>query len=112
MFELHPVEGVNHSVPAALDEQMLVRVRHAVEVDLLSPDVAEWLGESRSVLGSSGERMVLLRTGRSFAEESDKILAEEIMHPNFKNKTEAIRIVKGLFRILAAANCLIGGDLS
>lgn len=55
---------------------------------------------------------MLLRTGRSFAEESDKVLAEEIIHPNFKNKTEAIRIVKGLSRILAGANRLIVGDLS
>lgn len=54
VFELHPVEGVNHSAPAALDEQMLLRVRHAVEVDVLSPDVAEWLGESQIGVGKFG----------------------------------------------------------
>ena len=41
MFELNPVEGVDHAGVATANEEVLFGVGHVVEIDLLSADVAE-----------------------------------------------------------------------
>src|SRR5579872_549869 len=82
MFELHPVERINHNtVLARLHEEMPLRIRHSVQIHLLPTHIVEGTAQSE---GSLRE----FRRNNGIAVHRSQALRENIWRHRGSRKTD------------------------